>query len=51
MIADFVSADSSYGWLRSPDGTESAGVVFRAGKGRDGYFDNENIRAQAACAM
>jgi hypothetical protein len=49
MIADFVSAD--YGWLRSPDGKESARVIFRAGKGRDGYFDNENIRTQAAHAM
>ncbi|KAI0285207.1 hypothetical protein BC826DRAFT_1109385 [Russula brevipes] len=49
MAADFVSAD--YGWLRSPDGKESARVLFRAGKAHDGYFDNENIRAQAACAM
>jgi hypothetical protein len=49
MVADFISAD--YGWLQSPDGTESAQVLFRAGKGCDGYFDNENIQAQAACAM
>ncbi|RDB19555.1 hypothetical protein Hypma_013355 [Hypsizygus marmoreus] len=49
MIADFVSAD--YGWLRSLDGKESARIVFKAGKARDGYFDNENIRAQAAIAM
>ena len=48
-VADFVSAD--YGWLRSPDIKESSRVLFRAGKGRDGYFDNENIRTQAACAM
>ncbi|KAJ3555900.1 hypothetical protein NM688_g2325 [Phlebia brevispora] len=45
MVADFVSAD--YGWLRSPDGHESARVLFKAGKNRDGYFTNEEIRAQA----
>ena len=43
MAADFVSAD--YGWLRSPDGTESARILFRPGKGCDGYFsNNETIR-------
>jgi hypothetical protein len=26
-------------------------VLFRAGKGHDGYFDNENICLQAACVM
>ena len=41
MVADFVSAD--YGWLRSPDGTESARVLFRAGKNREGYFTNHEI--------
>jgi hypothetical protein len=41
MVADFVSAD--YGWLRSPDGKESARVLFRAGKSRDGYFANNEI--------
>ena len=30
MVADFVSAD--YGWLRSPDGKESARWLFKAGK-------------------
>ncbi|KAK0495603.1 hypothetical protein EDD18DRAFT_1354058 [Armillaria luteobubalina] len=51
MIAEFVSAD--HGFLCSPDGTESARVVFRAGKGsgRDGYFTNEEIRKQAEKAM
>jgi hypothetical protein len=49
MVADFVSAD--HGWLRSPDGTESARVLFRAGKNCEGYFDNQNIRDQAAKAM
>lgn len=49
MVADFVSAD--YGWLRSPDGTEQARVLFRAGKARDGYFRNGNIIEQAERAM
>jgi len=43
MVADFVSAD--YGWLRSPDGTKSARILFHPGKGCDGYFsNNETIR-------
>jgi hypothetical protein len=49
MVADFVSAD--YGWLSSPDGKESARILFRAGKAREGYFDNENIRQHLALAM
>ena len=49
MIADFVSAD--YGWLCSPDGTESARVLFKPGKNRDGYFDCEDIIKQAGTAM
>lgn len=49
MVADFVSAD--YGWLWSPDGGESARVLFKAGKAREGYFDNESIQAQTAHAM
>lgn len=48
MIADFVSAE--YGWLRSPDGTQSARSVFRPGANRDGYFTNDDILAQAATA-
>jgi len=39
MMADFVSAD--YEWLRSPEGTESARILFCAGKGHDGYFSND----------
>jgi hypothetical protein len=31
MIADFVSAD--YGWLHSPDGKESAHIIFHPEKG------------------
>jgi hypothetical protein len=49
MVADFVSAD--YGWLQSQDGKESARVLFKAGKARDGYFTNEDILVQAAKAM
>ncbi|RDX52070.1 hypothetical protein OH76DRAFT_1346002 [Lentinus brumalis] len=49
MAADFVSAD--YGWLRSPDGKESARVLFRPGKNRDGYFMHEDILAHATTAM
>jgi hypothetical protein len=49
MISDFISAD--YGWLRSPDGTESARVVIRPGVNRDGYFTNSDILAQATIAM
>lgn len=30
MVADFISAD--HGWLRSPDGAESARILFKAGK-------------------
>lgn len=49
MVAEFVSAD--YGFLRSPDGTESARVFFKAGKNRDGYFTYEDIEAQIDRAM
>ncbi|KIJ10549.1 hypothetical protein PAXINDRAFT_164241 [Paxillus involutus ATCC 200175] len=49
MVADFVSAD--YGWLRSPDGKESARVLFRAGKSRDGYFTNDEILEHVETAI
>jgi hypothetical protein len=49
MVADFVSAD--YGWLCSPDGSESAQVLFKAGKSHDGDFTNEDIIAQTQTAM
>ncbi|KAF8156091.1 hypothetical protein B0H34DRAFT_676160 [Crassisporium funariophilum] len=45
MIAHFVSAD--FGWLTSPDGSESAQRLFKPGKNRDGYFSNYNISKQA----
>jgi hypothetical protein len=49
MVADFVSAD--YGWLRSPDGSKEAQVLFKAGKACEGYFTNEDILQQANKAM
>ena len=49
MVIDFVSVDHS--WLQSPDGRESACVLFHAGKNHEGYFDNQNICDQAAKAM
>jgi hypothetical protein len=49
MAAHFISAD--YGWLASPDGKESAQILFHAGKARDGYFDNDNIRVHLGVAM
>lgn len=49
MVADFFSAE--YGWCRSPDGKESTRILFRAGKGRDGYFDNSHICEHAKKAM
>ncbi|KAE9392521.1 hypothetical protein BT96DRAFT_959305 [Gymnopus androsaceus JB14] len=49
MAADFVPQD--YGWLCSHDGKRSAQVLFKAGKGRKGYFTNKNILAHAKIAM
>jgi hypothetical protein len=53
MVADFVSAD--YGWLHfeSPEGLgeESARVLFKPGKNRDGYFTNEDIVKQVEATM
>jgi hypothetical protein len=41
MVAYFVSADYSY--LQSPDITKTACVLFKAGKGHDGYYTNKCI--------
>ena len=49
MVSDFISAD--YGWLRSPDGEESARVLFRPGANREGYFTNEDVLRQVDNAM
>ena len=49
MVSDFISAD--YGWLGSPDGKESAQVLFRPGTNWEGYFTNEDILQQVGHAM
>ncbi|KAG2357831.1 hypothetical protein BDR07DRAFT_1490207 [Suillus spraguei] len=49
MVTDFVLTD--YGWLRSHDRCQSAHVLFRAGKGRDGYFTNDENFQHAKKAM
>ncbi|KIM85636.1 hypothetical protein PILCRDRAFT_86838 [Piloderma croceum F 1598] len=49
MVANMVSAD--YGWLPSPGGSETAQVLFKAGKNCKGYFTNEDILSQANNAM
>ncbi|KAJ3503578.1 hypothetical protein NLJ89_g8370 [Agrocybe chaxingu] len=49
MVADFFSAE--YGWLASRCGKKCARVLFKAGKAREGYFDNDDIRKQLAIAM
>ena len=49
MVADLVSAD--YGWLRSPDGTQEARVLFKAGKNREGYFTSEDVLKQVEKAI
>ncbi|KAF8834175.1 hypothetical protein BDN67DRAFT_992719 [Paxillus ammoniavirescens] len=49
MVSDFVSADQ--GWCCSPDGQESARVLFRTGKARDGWFTNEDILKQTSQTM
>jgi hypothetical protein len=49
MVADFVSAD--YGWLASPDKSETARVLFQAGKNQEGYFTNEEILTHSTKAM
>ncbi|KZP17773.1 hypothetical protein FIBSPDRAFT_894013 [Athelia psychrophila] len=40
-----------YGWLRSPDSTESARVLFKAGKACQGYVTNNDILKHATTAM
>jgi hypothetical protein len=49
MVSDFASAD--YSWLHSPDGSETARILFKAGKNHDGYFTNDDIMMQAAHTM
>ncbi|KAH7922696.1 hypothetical protein BV22DRAFT_1016841 [Leucogyrophana mollusca] len=49
MVAHFISAD--YGWLQSPDGKETARILFKAGKNRDGYYTSEEILKHTKQAM
>ncbi|KAI6116853.1 hypothetical protein EV401DRAFT_2058017 [Pisolithus croceorrhizus] len=49
MVSHFISPD--YGFLHSPDGKESACVLFRAGKSHNGYYSSNDILKQAAQAM
>ena len=49
MVADFVSAD--YGWLQSPDGTQSTRLYFYPGKNRDGYFTHQHFLNHVTQAM
>jgi hypothetical protein len=49
MVADYVSAD--FGWLRSPDGRQSARHIMRPGKNKDGYMTLEDVEDQAQLAM
>jgi hypothetical protein len=49
MVTHFVSAD--YGWHQSKDGSEMAQILFKAGKGCDGYFTTDNIITHAKQAM
>ena len=49
MVAHFISAD--YRYLQSPDGTETACILFKAGKGCDGYYTNEHIIQHAEKAI
>ena len=39
------------GWLHSPDGSEQAWVLLKAGENRVGYFTNKDILDQATKAM
>jgi hypothetical protein len=50
MVANFASADS-YGWLPSSNGSESACVLIKAGKNRNGYFSNAQIVDHATQPM
>ena len=49
MVAHFVSTD--YGYLQSPNGAKTACILFRAGKGQDGYYTNECIIQHAKKAI
>ncbi|KAF8957072.1 hypothetical protein BDZ97DRAFT_1603780, partial [Flammula alnicola] len=47
MVSDFLTSE----WGRLTDGDEEARVFFKAGKGRDGYFDSEDLLQQVENAI
>ncbi|KAG2353734.1 hypothetical protein BDR07DRAFT_1495759 [Suillus spraguei] len=49
MVVDFVS--TNYGFLHSKDRSQSAQILFRAGKACDGYFTDQEITAHATKVM
>ncbi|KIK72370.1 hypothetical protein PAXRUDRAFT_180818, partial [Paxillus rubicundulus Ve08.2h10] len=49
MVLDFISPE--YRWCKSPDGKESARVVFQAGKAWDGYYTCNDVLAQTSMTM
>ena len=49
MTAQYFPPD--HGYLCSLDGKEDSRVIFKPGKNRDSYFDNNDILAQASTAM
>ena len=49
MFAKFFSPN--YGFLTSRDGSKSAQVIWKPGKNRDRYFDNEDFLKQVNMAM
>ena len=44
MVVNFISAD--YGWLSSPNGSDSAQVLSCAGKNCEKCFTNDDVLAQ-----
>lgn len=49
MVSEFFSPD--FGYLRSSDGSQSARLIWKPGKNRDGYFDNQDFMKQVDLAM
>ena len=49
MVGEYFSPD--YGYLKSQDGTQTARVMWKPGKNRDGYFDNNDFMEQVDKVM
>ncbi|CAA7267960.1 unnamed protein product [Cyclocybe aegerita] len=47
MVSEFLTPD----WGRLKDGDDEARILFRAGKNRDGYFDNDDLISQVDHAI